>query len=136
MKHQTNIKRRFLAGLIDYSIIIYFAFEYITFFGTETEEGHVVNGLPALIPVIFWSIMTVGIEQLAGATFGNGIAGLKPLDEKTLAKPSVSQSFKRHLLDPVDMFMFGLVAFITIKNTGKRLGDLWASTIVVRHVRQ
>lgn len=83
-----------------------------------------------LIILVF---MTVGIEQIAGATLGNGIARLKPIDQTTLVKPSVLQSFKRHILDPIDMFFFGLVAFITIKNTGKRLGDLWAGTIVIRY---
>ena len=45
------------------------------------------------------------------------------------------QSFKRHLLDPIDMSMFGLIAIIIIKNTNynQRLGDLWAKTIVVKN---
>jgi len=38
------------------------------------------------------------------------------------------------LLDPIDMFFFGLIGIVTIKNTDKnqRLGDIWGNTIVVK----
>ncbi|WP_394335734.1 RDD family protein [Flavobacterium cyanobacteriorum] len=60
---------------------------------------------------------------------------LKPLHAENRNKPTFFQSLKRHVLDPVDMFPFGLIAIITIKNTDKhqRLGDLWAKTIVVKN---
>ncbi len=49
-------------------------------------------------------------------------------------KPTFGQSFKRHLLDPIDMFFFGLIGILTIKNSVKnqRLGDMWAKTIVMK----
>ena len=55
-----------------------------------------------------------------------------PLDG-TIRKLTFLESFKRHLLDPIDFCFFGIVAIITIKNTVKnqRVGDLWAKTIVV-----
>ena len=74
-------------------------------------------------------------EQVFGRTIGNGVVGLKPLSiENRPGKPHVFQSLKRHLLDPVDMLFFGIIAIIVIKNTAKnqRIGDLWAKTIVVR----
>lgn len=38
------------------------------------------------------------------------------------------------MLDPLDMFPFGIIGYITMKNTSKtqRLGDIWAKTIVVK----
>jgi hypothetical protein len=87
--------------------------------------------------------MTVGMEQFFGATLGNKIVGFVPKSvkkdaqgrngENYMERPTFVQSLKRHLLDPVDMFLFGLVAIITIKNSElhQRLGDQWAKTIVV-----
>jgi uncharacterized RDD family membrane protein YckC len=74
------------------------------------------------------------LELFFGATVGNSIVGL---ELKSLTRNNgqltFSQSFKRHLLDPLDMFPFGLIGVITIKNTDKhqRLGDLLGKTIVV-----
>lgn len=129
-----NLGRRILAGFIDYTIICVVCYLLILVLGEPNEEGgYSLKGLPALIPISFWAIMTVGFEQWFGATLGNGITGLKPVQENLGGKISVSQSMKRHLLDPVDMSFFGLVGFITISNTKKkqRLGDIWAKTIVV-----
>jgi uncharacterized RDD family membrane protein YckC len=59
------------------------------------------------------------------------------LEQKSLTRQNgqltFSQSFKRHLMDPLDMFPFGLIGVITIKKTKKhqRLGDLRAKTIVI-----
>jgi hypothetical protein len=46
---------------------------------------------------------------------------------------SFGQALKRHLVDMIDFFFFGIPAFITIKNTPdhQRLGDLLAKTIVI-----
>ena len=106
-------------------------------FGEETETGYELNGLSGLLSwFIPWVVFTIGFEKLFGATLGNGIVGLKPIQENFYEKISLSQSVKRHLADPVDMFFFGLVAILTIRNTDKkqRVGDIWAKTIVVKHV--
>ena len=93
-----------------------------------------ISILTALVPVLFWFAFTVLLELLFDATLGNSIMGLKP---KSLIKNngelSFSQSLKRHLLDPIDMFPFGLIGIMTIKNTDRnqRLGDIWAKTIVI-----
>jgi len=135
-KTQSNLGDRIVAGLVDYIIIFTFFFVYVYSFGEPNDEGgYTVNGLPALVPVLFWGLMTVGFEQWLGATLGNLLVGLKPTsildnDEKL----TFAQSFKRHLLDPVDMFFFGLVGIVTIKNSEKnqRVGDIWAHTIVIK----
>lgn len=86
--------------------------------------------------------MTIGIEQLMDETLGNSLFYLKSISIKENSysnfkdsnlKPTFEQSFKRHLLDPINMFFFGLNGILTIKNSEKnqRLGDMWAKTIVM-----
>ncbi|WP_159799750.1 RDD family protein [Flavobacterium sp. MK4S-17] len=134
-KKKTYIKRRFIAGFIDYSIIFMIDYSLIVKLGTTNDgKNYELNGLPALLLPLFWLIMTVGIEKLTGATLGNGIVGLKPVCIKYNSKITALQSLKRHTLDLIDMMFFGVVAIITIKNTkhNQRLGDLWAGTTVVK----
>ena len=135
IKTEPNIGNRFLAGFIDYLIIYGITFILIFAIGEPNDEGgYSLNGAPALIPMIFWLIMTVGLESGLGGTIGNSLAGLKVIPISGInRKLTFGESFKRHLLDPIDMFFFGLVGIITIRNTDKnqRVGDLWAKTIVV-----
>ena len=126
--------RRFLAALIDYSIQWGILYALAINLGEPNDDGgYSLPGTIGLLPIVFWMILIVGMEQLSGATFGNGIMGLKPV---TLdgGKPTSVQSFKRHLVDMIDMFFFGLVGYLIIKNSPlkQRLGDLWAKTVVVR----
>ena len=134
-KTKPNIGNRFLAGLVDYIIIWTFTIIIFKTIGVQNSEGaYELNGLPALIPVIFWTIMTVGLEQLFGVTLGNYTMDLKPISINGIQQNlTFVQSLKRHLLDPIDMFLFGFIGIITIKNTerNQRLGDIWAKTIVM-----
>ena len=59
---------------------------------------------------------------------------LKPVDLNTEKNIDFKQSFLRHLLDPIDMSLFGLVGIIIIKNSpeSQRLGDLLAKTKVIK----
>lgn len=128
------INKRFIAALIDYALIIIFMGYYIDAFGTPNDEGGLsVTGFMALPINLAWFILTIGLEQLFNSTIGNGIMGIKPMQEDGINKPTFIQSLKRHLLDPIDMFFFGLVGYIIMKNSPKRqrLGDQWAKTIVV-----
>lgn len=128
------INKRFVACLIDYALIFAFMCFYIDAFGHPNDEGGVsVTGFMVLPINLVWFILTIGFEQLFNSTIGNGIMGLKPMHEDGINKPNLIQSFKRHLLDPIDMFFFGLVGYLNMKNSSKkqRLGDLWAKTIVV-----
>jgi uncharacterized RDD family membrane protein YckC len=135
IRTEPNIGNRFAAGLVDYIIIYGVTFFLVFTIGEPNDEGgYSLNGLPGLIPIIFWLIMTVGLEIGFGATIGNSLVGLKAIPKNgTNRKLTFGESFKRHLLDPIDMFFFGLVGIITIKNTdlNQRVGDLWAKTIVV-----
>lgn len=135
-KNEPLIGKRILAGFIDYFIIYTLLFLFIYAFGEPNEDGgYSVNGPLALVPMLFWGLVTIGTEQWIGATLGNLIAGLKPVSINGIDnKLSFGQSFIRHILDPIDMFFFGLVGVLTIKNSDKkqRVGDIAAKTIVVR----
>lgn len=130
-----NLTKRFLAGLIDYAIIYAFFYAFISAFGESNEEGgYSVTGFLALVPILFWFVFLVVLETFFGATLGNSIVGLQPKSlTKNNGELSLGQSIKRHLLDPIDMFPFGLLGIMAIKNTDRnqRLGDIWAKTIVV-----
>lgn len=111
-------------------------FTLMYFYGTPNDEGgQSLNGMPALSVMLFWGIITIGMEQLVGATIGNYLNNLKPISiSNPEEKVSFVQSLKRHLLDIIDISFFGLVGILVIKNTKKhqRLGDLWAKTIVIK----
>ncbi len=129
-----NLLKRFIAGLIDYLLVYGFFFAFVYAFGEPNDEGgYSVTGILSLIPFVFWFLIIVFTEVFLGATLGNALVGLKPQSlTKSNGELSLSQSIKRHLFDPIDMFPFGLIAIITIKNTDRnqRLGDIWAKTIV------
>lgn len=132
-KSENNLGKRVFAGIIDYGIIYLFMMLFTVGFGEKTSiVQYKLSGLPALIPIIFWGIMTIGTEQLFGKTLGNYTVGLKPISIDN-TKLTFGQSLKRHLLDPIDMIFFGLVGILLINNTenNQRLGDIWAKTIVI-----
>lgn len=136
VKTEPNIGKRILAGFVDYFIMYTFLFVILYVYGEPDASGeYAISGVPALFPLIFWGIMTIGLEMWFGATIGNSLVGLKPIPiSGQNRKLGFAESFKRHLLDPIDMFFFGLIGIITINNTerNQRIGDLWAKTIVVK----
>ena len=107
-------------------------------FGEPTNDAdgtYVVTGFATYLPILYWVVMMVCVEYFFGSTLGNGVVGLKPVPEDNpQSKISFTQSLKRHLLDIIDLFIFGLVGYLVITNNPKnqRLGDIWAKTIVVR----
>ena len=134
-----NVGRKAIAVLIDYSIIVTINFYFIFTFGKPVPgepESYQMTGFPALINIIPWFIFTVCFEYFFGSTLGNGIVGLKPVaQENQDRKITFIQSLQRHLLDPIDMFFFGLVGYLVMKSNqnGQRLGDIWAKTVVVKY---
>jgi len=136
IKTQPNIGNRILAGIIDYSVILALNFIYVYSVGEPNNEGgYTVSGWPALIPILFWLIWIVGIEQIFNATIGNLIVGLKPISTRGFNRElSFGQSLKRHLFDIIDMLFFGLIGIVIIQKTDKnqRVGDIWGETIVIK----
>lgn len=133
---EPRIGKKIIACMIDYLIIFSLDFYFMYSFGAPNDEGgYSINGLPGLVPILFWVIMTVGLEQWIGATLGNTIVGLKPVSINGIDDElTIKQSFMRHLLDPVDMFFFGVVGVLVISNSdnNQRVGDIVAKTIVVK----
>ena len=144
LKTQALIGKRIVAALVDYTIIYGFLFIFILIFGERSESGeYSVSGILSLVPILFWAITTIGVEQLIGETLGNSLVDLRPISIKpnlnsnfkgSNQKLTLGQSFKRHLLDPIDMLFFGLIGILTIKNSerNQRLGDMWAKTVVMK----
>lgn len=135
MKSEKFITRRIIAGIIDYSIIFAVTSFYIYQFGEINSEGaYSVNGIKTFPIIIFWLAYICGIETTLDSTLGNYIVGLQPVNLENESKITFKQSFLRHILDIIDMFFFGLVAIIIIKNSNEshRLGDLIAKTKVIK----
>ena len=135
IRTQPNIGKRIFAGFIDYLLIYLLILTFFFTFGETNSDGeYIISGLSIFIQFFIWFIITVGIEIGLGATLGNSIVGLKAISiNGTNRKLTFGESFLRHLFDPIDMFLFGLVGIITINNTerNQRVGDLLAKTIVV-----
>lgn len=134
IKTQPNISRRVIATLIDFIIYLPIWFAYVMYFGEPGNEGgYSVTGFKALPLLAFWFFYFPAMETLKGQTIGHMVTGLKVV---TLSGNPISlgQAIKRRLLDAIDIFAtFGLVAFITVKNSERhqRVGDQLAKTIVV-----
>ncbi|MBD1392613.1 RDD family protein [Mucilaginibacter glaciei] len=129
------IKQKIIATLIDYTIYFIVFCIYTSVFDENPETGKsTVTGLAALPLIIFWILYFPFLEFVNQATPGHDICKLKVY---TLSggKPSFSMCFKRRLVDFLDIFMYGIPAFICISNTPKhqRLGDLWAKTVIVKN---
>lgn len=133
---EPNLGKRVLAGIMDYLFIGSFFYSYIYAFGEPNKDGgYSIYGILNFPPLIFWGIFTIGFEQWFGATLGNLTVGLRPFSINGINKElTFGQSLKRHLLDFVDMFFFGLVGIILIRNTewNQRIGDIWAKTVVIK----
>ncbi|QKJ30811.1 RDD family protein [Mucilaginibacter mali] len=134
INYQTNIKRKIAATLIDYAIYFIFAFVYVSYMGTATEDGgKAVNGLPALPVFAVWFLYFVVTEAYNGSTPGHDICGLKVVKESG-ENITFKDALKRRILDVVDLGIWGIPAMICINNTPKcqRVGDLFAHTLVIR----
>ena len=134
MTNEKFIFRRFLAGFIDYSIILGVIYYYIYTFGSLNPEGeYSVTGIETFPIMLFWFVYLCLVETTLNSTLGNFIVRLKPVDLQTENKITLKQSFLRHIVDVLDMIFFGLVAIIIIKNSNEsqRLGDLLAKTKVI-----
>ena len=109
---------------------------FIFWLGEKNHDGeYILTGVMVIFPLFAWLLITIVVESSIGRTIGNLIVGLKAIPINNInSNLSIGQSFKRHLLDPLDMFFFGLPGIFTILNINKnqRIGDLWAQTIVVK----
>ncbi|KQB37803.1 RDD family protein [Flavobacterium aquidurense] len=130
-----NLKKRIFAGLIDYVLMFSMLYIMFAYFGERTPKGYELKGFPALATTLIWGLYMIGFELKFGGTLGNLMFDLQVISIRDTNSTSLSfgQSFKRHLLDIIDLCFFGLIGIVLIKNTkyNQRLGDLWAKTIVI-----
>lgn len=94
-------------------------------------DGYSVLGV--LAALLGSASMHILSEGLHGSTFGKRICGITVVFENG-SPAGLSRALKRTLLFYVDSLFFGLVAAGTMSESVKRqrLGDRWASTMVVR----
>lgn len=131
---KTNLWKRIFAGLIDYSIMFGTFYVICIYFGEDIGNGYKLDGLPGLAVILIWFSYMIGLEIKFGGTLGNLLFDLKVVSihpKKTSL--TFDQSFKRHLFDILEMWPFGILGILLIKNTkyNQRLGDIWAKTIVI-----
>ena len=134
IEYKKYIKLRIIATLIDYGIYLFLFVVYVEFMGTENSDGaKEVKGLLAMPLFLFWFIYFVVLETVNQATPGHDICKLI-IVKSTGARISLGDAFKRRVIDPIDIFCYGIPALICINKTPKfqRLGDLWADTVVVK----
>ena len=129
--------KRFIAALIDYGIFYFFIYAYIVTLGIPLGNGRFeVHGLIHFIIIfIVWCIYFPGLEASLGYTLGKGMFDLKVINNRG-RRPDFSQTFKRHLLDIIDIFVIIFIFPIATKRNEdlQRMGDLWANTKVVMDI--
>ncbi|MTH13992.1 RDD family protein [Flavobacterium sp. LC2016-01] len=130
-----NLRKRMLAGLVDYTLLIGMTTVMFIYFGKKIDNGYQLNGFPAFLNALIWFGYLVGFELKFGGTLGNLMFDLQVVSIRDNDNSSITigQSFKRHLLDMFDIWFFGIFGILLIKNTkyNQRLGDIWAHTIVI-----
>lgn len=128
------LSKRVIATLIDYTLFWALVIFYIIMTGKETMDAkYTVEGLAALIPILFWFIYFVICESFLDGTIGHQLLNLK-IVTTTGRKPSFSQILVRRFCDAIEIaFCFGLIAFlIAYRNeSSQRLGDILSKTIVI-----
>ncbi|WP_423148115.1 RDD family protein [Rubrolithibacter danxiaensis] len=132
-QYKTNLKKRILATLLDYLIFGLLTYLYFGFFGEVNEQGGFELYNLMLLPiVVLWTCYFVVVEGLKGATFGHQALNLKVLTVKG-DEIGFTEAFLRHILDLIDIYIYGIPALVAIKFTDRhqRLGDLVAKTVMV-----
>jgi uncharacterized RDD family membrane protein YckC len=129
------IFRKIIATIVDYALLFTVTYLYMSEFGEPNSAGgYTVHGFYAIPPILMWFLILPFTETVFSQTFGHFLVGLKVIDI-TGDKPSIFQSVKRRVADMLDIFFFGIPAFIAINKSeyNQRLGDLWAETYVIRN---
>lgn len=127
--------RKVIATIIDYGIYFTLTFLYMMEFGELNADGEYhTEGIASIPSILLWILWFPGAEALYSSTFGHWIVGLKVVDDSGADSPDIIQLLKRRVADIVDIFIWGIPAFIAINKTDKSqpLGDLWGETMVIR----
>lgn len=130
---KAKLRSRFFASLFDYCFFFFLYWSFFYFFGESNNTGgYSINGVLALVPLLFWLVYFIMVESIFSATIGHMLFDLKVVgdDNGTIG---FIEALLRHIIDPIDFCFFGIPAIICINNTPKnqRIGDLLAKTIVI-----
>ena len=127
---------RILAFIVDF--VIYWGIGMILgmFFGEPAEEGigfH-MTGLPAFGFMLFGFFIWPISEGIWGQTIGKRVLNLKvtTIDHKPIG---MGQAFGRFFLGYIDCFFLIGIMIAANNKLNQRIGDLAASTIVVKEVK-
>lgn len=134
IKRQPELAKRTVATFVDYGLFLVFFVWLVVTYGVPNDEGGYTlkNDPKGWWIFIVWFAYFPVMEAIRGQTLGKLIFGLRVVTK--VGNPiSFSQAVKRRILDFIDFFFFGIVAFLVVKNTPdhQRLGDLWAKTVVI-----
>jgi uncharacterized RDD family membrane protein YckC len=135
INYEPFLARRAWAAILDYNLFGGILYGYMIVFGTVEEGGRaVVHGAIHFLPItVLWVLYFPVMEGVFGFTLFKGVLDLKIMPDRS-TDSRVLVALKRHLLDPIDFLLFGIVAIVLVKTRDdhKRLGDIIAHSIVVR----
>ena len=135
LAYQGVLARRAWAAILDYLLFLVILSVYISVFGEWVGNfTYYIHGLRHVLGVIIlWFLYFPVVESIWGYTLFKGLFNLRVVPDRKGDFP-LWNSLKRHLLDPVDFVILGLVAILlsTLRSDHKRLGDIVARSHVVR----
>jgi uncharacterized RDD family membrane protein YckC len=132
----THLVRRTVAAGLDYFLILASWSAFLKFqpWATPDAKGNYgTEGCALTLPwIAIWVAYFAWAESRFGCTLGKGLLDLK-VERLDGGRPAFEQCLKRHLLDPIELFFWGIPALIAVSLTAshQRLGDLWGGTRVV-----
>jgi uncharacterized RDD family membrane protein YckC len=121
------------AAVIDYTVCWTLYFGYLRYFGSDTADGYEVTGFGhLLVLLVVWVALFPVPEWLWGRTLGKWCCDLRVVDVN-MRRVTLAKAVLRRLLDPVDLQLFGIVAYVVARTNPlhQRVGDLVARTRVV-----
>ena len=127
------LSKRILATCVDYIIFFSICYLYIDSFGEIQMNGtKVVSGLMVIPILVLWILYFILMEITFNGTISHLTLNLKVVSMNG-ENADYFQIIKRRLADPVDLFIFGLPAYLTVKNSpnAQRIGDIWGKTKVI-----
>lgn len=127
------LRKRAFASLIDYLTLLLFTFFLPFVIGHKTSTGYEIEGILALLPILYWIVYFIIAEKIFSGTLGKSLLGIR-VESSDGRKITFSQAIKRRLADFIEIvWCFGLVAYVNACNNhnNKRVGDILANTRVV-----
>ncbi len=125
---------RVIAFIIDFIIYWLIGMVIGMFWGEPMEEemGFNLNGLPALLLFVIGFLLWPVSEGLFGQTLGKRFLDIKVVKDN-YESISIGQAFARFFLGFVDYILFMGLVIAVIDKKNKRIGDMAAKTIVIKH---